>query len=245
MEYLSPKGKSLLSFQDWEDIFLTNPKKKIHWQKDRSAYNLANFMFHENGEQYVKELISEIIGENLVLEKAIPELETKFDRYRNGREHDLGIWGKTDSGKSVFIGVESKVDEKFNCKISEAYLVAKTKELNKTKTEATNRIEELLNRSFNHQVQKNHWNLMYQLFYTLFGTLDSKDNGKQCEVPIMLFIVFKTSSYKNDYGTRNYKDYVTFINQFNSIKIECDRRNIDAHVIEIEDKKLFSIYCQL
>lgn len=201
-------------------------------------------MINENGKEFIAKQISEVIGENLVLEKAIPELETRFDKYKNGREHDLGIWGKTDSGKSIFIGIEAKVDEKFNCKISEAYVVAKTSELNGNKTNAPKRIEEILNRSFQ-IIRKTHWNLMYQLFYTLFGTLDAKNNGTKADIPITFFIVFKTSSYKENYGNRNYKEYILFMSQFNAVKIETSRQNTDAHIIQIENKNLYSIYCQL
>lgn len=243
MEFTSTKGKLLSTFKDWENLFLENPKKKKHWHVDRSAYSLANFMFNENGKDYITHLVSEIVGEDIILQKATPELEIKFDTYKNGRKHDLGIWGKTASGKTLFIGIESKVDEKFNCKIYEAYIAAKTRELNKVRTNATNRIEELLNRSFK-PVKKNHWNLMYQLFYTLFGTIDAKIDGEKADIPIMLFIVFKTTSYKNEYGIRNYKDYVSFISQFNPVKVDSRRKNIDAHVIQIEQKKLYSIYCQ-
>lgn len=48
-------------------------------------------------------------------------MSTKFDDYGKGRTHDLGIYGKTVSGKRIFIGVEAKVNETFGGTVQSAY----------------------------------------------------------------------------------------------------------------------------
>ena len=63
-----------------------------------------------------------------MLDRAISEYEQKFDDFRGrGRIHDLGIFGQTESGKSLFVGVEAKVDEPFGPFVHDAYLSAKAK----------------------------------------------------------------------------------------------------------------------
>ena len=44
------------------------------------------------------------IEEPFTLEVAYPEFQARFDAHGQGREHDLAIFGKTESGKKIFIG---------------------------------------------------------------------------------------------------------------------------------------------
>jgi len=243
MIYQDNKGNLIKTIEEWKELFIGNPKKNFHWKEGRSAYELANFMLNENGEKILSNLISNVIGESLYFEKAIPELETRFDKYGHGREHDLGLWGITKSGKSVFIGIEAKVDEEFNYKVSEAYISAKTKELNGEKTNAPTRIEKILERGF-YKIQKKHWNLMYQLFYTLFGTLDSCNDEKKSDIPIMLILVFKTDLFDNKKGEKNHHQYIEFIEQFDAERTFCEE-NAETYKVRIENKILYSIYYEL
>lgn len=244
MKLVDSKKNTIKTITDWSKLFLENPKKAEHWKEGRSAYELANFILNKNGENYLIDLISNILGEKISFENAIPELETRFDKFNHGREHDLGIWGTTESGKIIFVGIEAKVDEPFNSKISESYLIAKTKELNGEKTNAPKRIEKLIERSFI-KVKRKHWELMYQLFYTLFGTLDSENNEKKSDIPIMLVIVFKTNLYDDKKGRENYKEYVNFIKEFHSEKLTSVKQNTEVYKLNIENKSLYSVYLEL
>jgi len=244
MKIQDSKSNTIKTITDWSKLFLANPKKKKHWKEGRSAFELANFILNKNGENYLIDLISNMLREKISFEKAIPELETRFDKYNHGREHDLGIWGTTDSGKSIFVGVEAKVDEEFNNKIFESYIAAKTKELNGEKTNAPKRIEKLIERSFE-KVQRKHWNLMYQLFYTLFGTIDALNNGKKSDIPIMLVIVFKSNLFNDVKGKDNHKEYTDFIKEFLPEQIFCEDKNTEIHKLIVEKRIVYSVYLEL
>lgn len=244
MKILDSKQNIISSITDWGNLFLNNPAKVKHWKVGRSAYELADLILNKNGEHLLLNVISNALGEKVSFEMAIPELVTRFDKYNHGREHDLGIWGTTDSGKSIFVGIEAKVDELFNNKISESYLIAKTKELKGEKTNAPKRIEKLIERSFEN-VQRKHWNLMYQLFYTLFGTIDSKNNGVTVDLPIMLVLVFKTNLYDDKKGKENYKEYKNFINEFLPEKIKSEQQNLEISKLSVENKAVYSIYFEI
>lgn len=238
IRYTDSKGNDIKDINDWYSFIFKSSKKEKHWKDGRSAKSIADFMMNENGETFIKKLVSELLNENVSFRNAIPELEIRFDDYGHGREHDLGIWGTTDSNRNVFIGVEAKVDESFNEKISEAYLSAKLRELNGKETNAPKRIEELLKKHFR-EIKPEHLNLRYQLFYATMGTLAAK-----ADISILLIIVFKTNLYNEVIGIENYKDYIQFISSINSKQIPFNR-NIDIHELKIGDKSMYSIYMNI
>lgn len=240
MKYTDSKGNLINNINDWENTVFKSSKKKKHWKVGRSAYELANFIMNSNGEATIKKIVSELINENFSFVNATPELEIRFDNYGHGREHDLGIWGITESKKNIFIGLESKVDESFSEKISDSFLTAKTKELNGVKTNTPKRIESLLKRNFK-VLKPEHFDLRYQLLYSTVGTLDAMSNKATADISILLIIVFKTDLYDEIKGIENYKDYIKFVNCLESKRIKNDA-DIDVHKIKIDNKILYSIY---
>jgi len=54
--------------------------------------------------------------------------------------HDLGIFGTTTGGQSVFVGVEAKVDETFGASVRDTYLTMKAKQITGTTTNAPKKI---------------------------------------------------------------------------------------------------------
>lgn len=242
MKYIDTKGNHINSFEDWKTNVFQSSKKENHWKKGRSAYELADFMMNCNGEVVILKIIEDLLKEKLSLERATPELEIRFDKYGHGREHDLGIWGITDSKKTVFVGLEAKVDESFNEKISDVYIIAKTNELNGIKTNSAKRIEELLKRNFK-EISPKLFDLRYQLLYSTVGTLDATNGKLKADISILLTIVFKTELYNEVKGIENYKDYIQFVNSTESERIDY-KSNIDFHKIRIGDSSLYSIYMQ-
>ena len=95
------KGKFITNFSDWKQ-FITSGKEKKHWKEGRSACSLTDYITNNNGEAFINKEVSKVIGEHLTFELAYPEYVVKFDTYRGGRVHDLGIYGKTATGKTVF-----------------------------------------------------------------------------------------------------------------------------------------------
>lgn len=243
MKLQDSKGNVINNLSEWENYFFKSNKKKKHWKDGRSAKSIADFMINKNGKQIIIDLISSILSEKVTFEKAIPEFEVRFDNYGHGREHDLGLFGKTDSNKRVFVGVEAKVDESFNETISDIYIKAKSKELNGKSTNAPKRIEELIKRNFIN-VTPDTFNLRYQLLYSTVGTLDAKVNCEKADISILLIIVFKTKLYDELKGAENYKDYIQFIKALNSERIN-NSQNIDLHRLRIEDNEMYSIYMNI
>ncbi len=221
---------TISNLSEWGEIVFTG-KKKVHWKKGRSAYSLADFIINENGVSEIKELVSPFINENFNLEKGIPELEVRFDKHGHGREHDLGIWGTTQSGKRIFIGVEAKVDESFGDTIASAYHKAKAKELNGEATNAPKRIEELLTFNFD-KIKESDFQLRYQLLFYTAGTL-----WIDADIHIMLILVFKTDDYDSKKGLKNYNDLVNFLKK-------ADAKTLGENTYQL-NKELTLIYKEI
>lgn len=244
MKYFNSHNNPISTIDEWEQQIFKATKKEKHWKVGRSAHSIANFMMNRNGEQTIKEVIAELLNEDVTLERATPELEIRFDKYGHGREHDLGIFGRTTkSGKSVFIGVESKVDESFNETILDAYLKAKSKTLSGISTNSDTRIEELLSKHYS-EVTPEHFKLRYQLLYSTVGTLNAEIDNKPADIGILFIIVFKTNLYDEVLGLENYKDYTRFVNSLSSQKIK-NSFNIDIRELQIDGRTLYSVYMNI
>ena len=226
-------NQPITSISDWKKEI--NPD---HWKIGYSAYSLANFVLNENGLEQIKKVITEIIKEDVIIERAIPEYEVKFDDLGRGRFHDLGVFCRTTtSNKSVFVGIEAKVNETFRETISEAYLSATIKRLNGEPTNAPERIERLLKQNFGSKILDRHFDLRYQLLYATIGTL-----AVRSDVSFLFIIVFKTASYDEDTGNKNFSDYCCFINNVISEDIFFSIDDIKVHKLIIDNRELYSIY---
>ncbi len=228
-------GNEITSIEDWKKLFET-PQQKDHWKVGRSAHSIADFIMHRNGEDKISALIEKVLDEAVILEKAIPEYEVQFDNYGRGRVHDLGIFGRTQSGKSLFVGIESKVDESFNKPVLDIYLESKAKQLSGISTKAPERIEDLLKLNFK-KINPSVFDVRYQLLYATAGTV-----AENADIYVLLIIVFKTTDYNELKGLDNYRDYLKFIDLAESVKIPIDDSQAIAHKLSIGDKELISIY---
>jgi hypothetical protein len=242
MEYIGNNGKkNVKDIKEWEEIF--NPK---HWKVGRSAYELANFMLNKNGENVIKQLLDDTLKEKITFSKGYIEYEVKFDEYKNGRVHDLGIWGKTNSNKTIFVGIESKVDEPFNETVKEVYIKNKKEEKNGEKSNTLKRIEKLLERIFSTitEITENQFEIRYQLLYSTVGTIDAKEDKKSADIPIFLIIVFKSKDYDPEKGKKNYEDFKYFIKEIKAKEIFKDK-NKEMFEINIEEKDLYIGYLEI
>ncbi len=243
MNYKDSKGNIINNISDWEKYLFLGSKKEKHWKKGRSAYEIANFLLNKNGEEIISQAVEDIIEEKISFDYGIPEMEVRFDSFGHGREHDVGIFASTTSGKRVFVGIEAKVDETFNEKISETYLRSKSKELSGISTNSAKRIEGLLQRNFK-TIEPEYFDLRYQLLYSTIGTIEAKENGKYSDIYVMFVIVFKTELYDEIKGIENYKDYVQFISCLDSHKIKT-KNNLDIHKVQVDNKELYTIYMNI
>lgn len=234
MKILNKKNQQITNINEWGKEI---PKKD--WVLGRSSYSLADFILNMNGIEQIRLIIKEILGDDVVFEKAIPEYEVKFDNFSGkGRCHDLGIWGKTNlTGKSFFIGIESKVDETFGQSVSEVYISGITKRLNGENTNLPERVENLIKQNFGAKIKMKHFDLRYQLLYTTIGTLEEK-----ADISISFIIVFKNNPYDKIKANENYRDYCQFIQNVISENKSCSIDNVEINKLKIDGREIFLVY---
>ena len=238
MEIRDRNKKRITSIQEWEDHFRSKSDK---WKEGRSAHTLAKFVLDKEGDRHIQEHVSKVLAENVRLEVAEPEYEVRFDKYKGkGRNHDLAIFAKTESGKRIFIGLEAKVDEPFGEPISKEY----DDGLKKQKNEATNvpeRIRGLLKLYFPQEdikslEEREILDAPYQLLHGTAGTV-----AVDADIWILYVIVFQTQEYTDKDGERNDKEYLGFMKKFEGKKIE-NEHNMLVHELMVKDKRLICIY---
>lgn len=156
MKIEDSKNNQINSIEDWRKI---QPKAK--WKAGRSAFELAKFVIQDHGVKYISGIVNKLLDKEVILEHATPECNVNFDKFRSGRKHDLGIWGKVfdeNVTKKVFIGIEAKVDEPFDCRtIKDAYIEGIIGQLNQKESNLPERITGLLKR-FSIKISKKHFN---------------------------------------------------------------------------------------
>lgn len=221
------KNNEILSKKDWKNAFCASYSKKednIHWKTGRSGERLAeDFMGDKaKGEFTMIEMVRTLLDtKNVYLEKACIEYDSQFDNYSKPRKQDLAIWGKAN-GKSIFIGVEAKVDERFGTKSlkQQRDYVDNLKD-QKISTNADKRLNELISDFLNGEERKNE-NLRYQLLYYLAGSIREMN----CDVVFMPVLVYKTDSqYSEAKGNRNRDDYTIFMNALKFSRITAFEKN--------------------
>jgi hypothetical protein len=232
------QGHAIKTMEDWKRIYDT-PQKQKHWKEGRSAHAIADYILNRNGIDKIRKRLEEIYKQDIYFQKAVPEFEITFDSYGKGRVHDLAIEGVTQSDSTLFVGVESKVDESFGNMIADVYLDAKARQIAGESTKAPERIEDLLGLHFS-TPDRHVFNLRYQLLYATQGTL-----AAGADKPVLYILVFKTVLYDDLKGIENFRDYITFLNALNAEELECSRQDSRVHRLTIGDKELISIYEQV
>jgi uncharacterized protein YlaN (UPF0358 family) len=197
---------------------------------------VAEFILNRGGAEHLKARVVEAIGQPIEFERAVPEYETRFDRFGRGRMHDLAIFGKTASGKSLFIGVEAKVDEPFGATVRDAYLTAKAKELRGEPTNAPERIEKIVKLHFP-KPDLSSFEVRYQLLYATAGTI-----AAGAEVSVLFVVVFKTPLYSEVLSAQNYRDYLDFLVRVGAKLIDSSSDPLLGHKLILEGKELICLY---
>ncbi len=234
MRIETSSGDEISNIDEWAALYASE-KKRIHWKPHRSAYSTAEFILNRNGAAYLQDKVSGLVGEQVTLERAVPEYEQRFDAFGHGREHDLGIFGTTSAGKSVFVGLEAKVDETFGALVKDAYSAAKAKESSGQRTNAPERIEQLLALHFAEPTPAM-WDVRYQLLYATAGTL-----AAGADISALYVLVFRTTQYNSNVGKSNQHDYESFINLAGGTDLELDAEAC-THVLMLGGKRLYCRY---
>lgn len=223
------------TLDQWARLYDT-PQQSHQWVEHRSAYSVADFVLNRNGASQLESRVSNALGESVSFEKAIPEYEVRFDEYGRGRVHDLGIFGETASGKSIFVGLEAKVDETFGAMLKDVYLQAKARQITGVSTNAPERIENLLAAHFS-APDPAMFNVRYQLLYATAGTIAEK-----ADISVLYVAVFKTPLYDETIGASNYRDYVHFVNKVGAQPIKLSDKGADAHEMQLANRRLVCLH---
>ena len=225
------KGNQLRSLDDWEGLH--EPEK---WEPGRSAHSVADFIVNLGGARKLRERVSSVLGKPVAFTKLIPQYEVRFDRYGKGRVHDLGIFGETDSGSSLFVGVEAKVDEPFGRYVSEEWRDAIRVRNRGKRTRKPQRIEELCARFGGPEISVDAC-IRYQLLYGTAGTVCAGE-----DVSVFYVAVFQTDDYDKDIGKSNLRDYRQFIEQAGGKPTKDDDAGASSHLLTVGGRSLVSIY---
>ena len=235
MQIYDRSDNEITTLEQWARLYDT-PQQSHQWVEHRSAYSVADFVLNRNGASQLESRVSNALGERVSLEKAMPEYEVRFDGYGRGRVHDLGIFGETASGKSIFVGLEAKVDETFGAMLKDVYLQAKARQITGVSTNAPERIEKLLAAHFS-APDPAMFNVRYQLLYATAGTIAEK-----ADVSVLYVAVFKTLLYDETIGASNYRDYVHFVNKVGAQPIKLSDKGADAHEMQLANRRLVCLH---
>lgn len=229
------KGTSVATLADWAKLYCS-PQSSHQWKEHRSAYSAAEFFINRNGAESLKTRIADAIGQPVEFEKAIPEYEVRFDRFGRGRIHDLAIFGKAESGQDLFVGVEAKVDEPFGEPVREEYLRAKSKQIAGEKTNAPERIEDLLKLHFT-RFDATMFDIRYQLLYATAGTI-----AAGADISVLYVVVFKTPLFSETASAENFRDYVDFMNKVGADSLKLSGKEAQGHKLSIQGRELICLY---
>ena len=229
------QGKPLTSLAEWARLY-ESPRSSHQWKQHRSAYSVAEFILNHNGAESLRARIAEALEETVTFEKAVPEYEVRFDRFGRGRMHDLAIFGRAESGKSIFVGVEAKVDEPFGATVRDAYLTAKARQIGGESTNAPERIEELLKLHFP-SPDTSVFDVRYQLLYATAGTL-----AAGADLSVLFVVVFKTPLYSETLSAENYRDYVDFLGRVGAMPMKLPSKEALGHRLALGGRELICLY---
>lgn len=206
-------GDPICSYADWETCFRKayGNKDDAPWKQGKSAESFAEFFTPglpgtSAGEDFIVHLIQQMTKcSNVYLDEAEIEHLSPFDSFTHPRQQDMGIYGRIDD-RSLFVGVEAKVDEKFdNRTISKAFNT-----VTNPNSKVPDRVHGLLKEYFcgiepNNDSIKD---LRYQLFYYLAGSVC--ENADVIFMPVLVFNTFEYKKHAKQVAA-NLADYNSFM----------------------------------
>ncbi len=230
-------GKQIQSLADWSRLY-DSPKTVHHWKEGRSVYSIAQSVLKCDGCTIFQDRISGAIGQGVVFDRVVPKYGVRFDEFGCGRVHDLAMFGTTDKGETVFVGIEAKVDETFGPAVQDYYLAAKAKQITGSSTNTPERIEKLLSIHFS-KPEVSMFDVRYQLLYATAGTL-----AAGADISFLYVAVFKTDLYDGDIGAKNHWDYKKFISKIGAkpVPLNNDDRDVSVHHVVLQNKPLICIH---
>lgn len=198
------KGNRIISSLDeWKEQ--GHPKSEIQWKDGRSSKEMARFALSESFKDIVAEILRQcnIDEQDFVCEpEAVTSLGPGFNR-GGCRNHDLLM-----IGKDCIVGIEAKVSESFDKKLSTVIESQQVKYKDESKTRAKKLVDYF---EKDHSVKFN--DIGYQLFTSTRGTIfaASSKKYKSCINLVLVFTgkVDKERDYEK-HCKNNDKDFNTF-----------------------------------
>ena len=233
MRIETTQGAEIRSLDDWKKLY---DSQSHQWKEHRSAYSVADFMLNRNGADRLRARVSNVLLEEVTFDRAIPEYEIEFDEYGKGRVHDLAVFGRVSSGKSLFVGVEAKVDEAFGLSVHDAYLAARARKIVGKSTNLPERIEKLLGLHFS-SPDVSMFDIRYQLLYATAGTL-----AANADVSILYVVVFRTPLFDKTIGEQNHKDYRAFVDKIGGHPIGVQNKLALGHEVKLGGRTLHCLH---
>ena len=237
MRIVDHHGNKIASMEAWADLH-----HRKHWREGRSAYSVADFILNRNGVSHLESRLSELSGCQTSIGLITPEKEVKFDGFRGrGRTHDLGIDAVTDSDKTLFVGLEAKVDERFGRTIQDELESAGKALLRNPRSKSVERIKALPGRFFPELGLGSMLDIRYQLVHGTVGTVAARQAGGQpYDCYVFYVLVFKTSLFDGGIAEENHRDYRRFISRVGGSDIY--HPDVEARTITVDGKPLTCVY---
>ena len=244
MKIVDSRNQTIQNLAEWRRRTFDGTSKEKDWKEGRSAPSLAEFIMDRNGASYLEKRISAVLSRQVILEQATPEYLARFDSYRgNPSNLDLGIGGyvkRSTLKEGLFVGVEAKVDETFGGTVRSRYSSAmKTREAGRN-TNAPERVEELLSNYFSVRDSPDSSrfaDIRYQLLTGTAGTVATPHR-----VCVFYILVFRTSVYDDRKGSKNRRDYESFLEAAHGELLMREGGRFRADALELGGKKLVCVY---
>lgn len=199
-------GQLITSLNDW--FHLAPPKKgALQWKDFRSAKELARSFLRSGRPSPPTELLGLLrhcFGQELRIEKAIPECCIRLDDFRGEpRNCDLIMFGQIASARFV-ANIEAKADEPFG-ELTGDYYDRKLR----TTSNVPRRIENLASTLFG-RLDDEIRCLRYQLLHATVATILSAQ-AYSADKALFLVYEFTSSKLKSENIARNRRDWANFV----------------------------------
>lgn len=236
MNIFSPHGSEIFSLDDWASFV-----RKTHWKKGRSALSVADFILNREGAAHLESQLSQVLQQEVSIRRITPEKQVRFDLYGRGRFHDLAMDCVVSDGKSLFVGLEAKVDESFGNLIQDELINAEKELARNPRSKALQRIRDLPARYSPSLSANSMLDVRYQLVHGTAGTVSAlRENEAPYDMYVFFVLVFKTALYDQQKGAENHRDYLRFLARVGASPI--DHPHVEAHSLTLDGRTLICIY---
>ena len=197
-----------------------SPEK--HWQPGRSAMEFALYLLGGNGK--IPEEIKNILQKNGLYTaddfKVYPEFGTSLNKngfYKgNGRQHDALMVSELNS---LVVGIEAKVDERFDNVVSKWLTLIKSK--SGSNANKIDRADAFARAIFGED--KSHQDILelhYQLLSATIGTLLEAKKHSSKNAMLLILVIKKDGCYKEKEVEKNEKAYQLYLDMLENKKCE-------------------------